>query len=370
MKKYILLFSVAATIAACGNQSARESKSSIAWDAAADSASRSFVAQFWDNTEHYFLTDNHGGRDFQYWPQAHALDVLVDAYLRSGDDFYKNHFALWFDGVRKRNNDGWYNNYFDDMEWIALALLRVYDATGEAKYKDAAIELWGYIAEGWSDVAGGGIAWERDKNLHSKNACSNGPACILAARLYRTTNDDVYKDWALRIYEWEHRVLFDANTGAVSDNINGQTGAINKDWVFTYNQGTLVGSAVELHQITGEQSYLDDAVLAADYTLSTLVNDSLLKSEGTGDGGLFKGIFVRYFAELIKQENLNSADKERYFDFLKYNAETLWTRGTDKSKVIFGTIWNVRPTDGKTGLTEDTSGCMLIEAMAALGIVE
>ena len=35
----------------------------------------------------------------------------------------------------------------------------------------------------------------------------------------------------------------------------------------------------------------------ADYTISTLVNNSILKDEGTGDGGLFKGIFDPLFAQ-------------------------------------------------------------------------
>ncbi|MDR3366794.1 MAG: glycosyl hydrolase family 76 [Prevotellaceae bacterium] len=336
------------------------------WSAAADSSSRALLNSFWDETEHYFWADNHGNKNFHYWPQAHALDVLVDAYERSGNDFYKAYFALWFDGVKKKNNNSWYNSYFDDMEWIALALLRTYQATGEAKYKSAALELWGYIQEGWNDYAGGGIAWERDNNLWSKNACSNGPACILAARLYRETGDEVYRTWAFKIYEWEKSTLFNRNSGAVYDNINGQTGSKNTSWIFTYNQGTFVGSAVELYKITGEKMYLNDAVLAANYTIANLVNDAILKNEGNGDGGLFKGIFVRYFAELIGQKGLDSATKNRYLQFLQYNAETLWTKGASKKDVLFGTFWRNKP-GSQTGLTEQTSGCMLIEAMAKIG---
>jgi predicted alpha-1,6-mannanase (GH76 family) len=251
------------------------------------------------------------------------------------------------------------------MEWIALALLRTYKATNEAKYKDAALELWGYIREGWNDHAGGGIAWERDNHLWSKNACSNGPACILAARLYRETGDEIYKDWALKIYDWEKATLFNSATGAVYDNIDGRSGQKNTAWIFTYNQGTFVGAAVELHNITGDKKYLDDAVLAASYTMTMLVNGAILKDEGNGDGGLFKGIFVRYFTELIRQEGLDSATKKRYIQFLTNNAETLWTKGTNKEHMLFGTSWSNKP-GATAGLTEHTSGCMLVEAMSAL----
>ena len=151
----------------------------------------------------------------------------------------------------------------------------------------------------------------------------------------------------------------------VYDNINSNTGEIQKDWIFTYNEGTFVGSAVELYKILGEKAYLNDAVLAADYTISTLVNNSILKDEGTGDGGFFKGIFIRYFTDLIQQDRLDAGAKRRYVQFLKTNAETLWTQGTNKSNVLFGTYWRNAP-GASTGLTEQLSGCMLIEAVALL----
>jgi predicted alpha-1,6-mannanase (GH76 family) len=344
-----------------------DSAPAMRWSAAADSGSRALLRAFWDDRERYFLTDNHGNKTFQYWPQAHALDVLIDAYERSGDDFYKAYFALWFDGVKKKNGGSWYNSYFDDMEWVALALLRAYNATGDPKYRAAALELWGYIAEGWNDYAGGGIAWERNGHLWSKNACSNGPACILAARLYRETGDETYKTWALNIYSWQRSTLFNPNSGAVYDNINGQTGEKNTAWIFTYNQGTFIGAAVALHKITGDNTYVTDAVRAAEYATTVLLTGDVLKDEGSGDGGLFKGIFVRYFTELIRQEALSKAIRERYTQFLQHNAETLWTKGTNKAEVLFGPNWNVKP-GAETGLTEQVSGCMLMEAVSSLGV--
>lgn len=200
---------------------------------------------------------------------------------------------------------------------------------------------------------------------YSKNACSNGPACILAARLYQEFGDESNKEWALKIYNWEKSTLFNSNNGMVYDNINSETGVIQKDWVFTYNQGTFIGSAVELYKIMGERAYLNDAALAADYTASSLVSNSILKSEGTGDGGLFKGIFIRYFTDLIQQDRLDATAKKRYIQFLEHNAETLWTQGTNKPAVFFGPNWSTKP-GSSTGLTEQLSGSMLIEAMALL----
>lgn len=341
-----------------------DDKTEIKWNDAANKSSNALITSFWNNGGQYFNTDNSGNSTFQYWPNAHGLDVLIDAYLRTNDNSYKSYFDKWYVGVKSKNGNSWKNEYYDDMEWNALALLRAYKATNDTKYKDASLELWGYIKEGWNDNAGGGITWKKGME-YSKNACSNGPAAILAARLYQEFGNEDDKEWAFKIYNWQKSTLVNLNTGAVWDNINSNSGEIKKDWVFTYNQGTYIGAAVELHKITNEKSYLIDASLAADYTLSSLVENSVLKSEGTGDGGLFKGIFIRYFTQLIIQGKLDKPVRDRYLQFINFNAETLWINGTNTQGILFGPNWRMKP-GSSTGLTEQLSGCMLIESMAFL----
>lgn len=335
----------------------------INWNETAGKSSKTLANLFWNASGNYFNYSSAGNPDFHYWPQAHALDVLTDAYQRTEDNFYKNYFDQWFEGVYIKNGNTFRNDYYDDMEWIALALLRTYQATGDTKYKEAVLQVWEYIKEGWNDNAGGGITWKRGEP--SKNACSNGPACILAARLYQEFGDEKDKEWATRIYSWLRNTLVNMNIGMVYDHINYQTGEIQTNWIFTYNQGTFVGSAIELYKIFGEKAYLNDAVKVADYTTSALAANSILKDEGTGDGGLFKGIFIRYFTDLICQEHLEPSDRKRYILFLKHNAETLWNEGTTKPAILFGPDWRTSP-GSSTGLTEQLSGCMLMEAVALL----
>ena len=336
----------------------------IDWNIAANKSTNSLINSFWNKNENYFNYSSNGNTQFHYWPQAHALDVLIDAYERTSNNEFKIYFDLWFEGVKKKNGNSFYNNFYDDMEWNALAILRAYEATNDTKYKEAALQIWEYIKVGWNDNAGGGISWVKGQE-YSKNACSNAPAAILAARLYQKFGDENNKEWAVKIYNWQKNTLFNNSNGAVYDNINSQTGKINKEWIFTYNQGTFIGAAVELHKIFNEKAYLKDATLAANYTTGSLVDNSILKSEGTGDGGLFKGIFIRYLTELVQQDRLDIADKKRFIQFLKYNAETLWTDGTNPSPILYGPNWKENP-GSSTGLTEQLSGCMLIETMAHL----
>lgn len=364
---YTILLLGVFTFQSCGddndNPDNGKEDDKINWTEVADSSTAALTTLFWNAQNKYFNYDSNGKSDFHYWPQAHALDVLVDAYVRTNNNQYKEYFDQWFEGVKAKNGNTFRNDFYDDMEWNALAILRAYQATKDTKYKDAALEIWGYIKEGWSDEAGGGITWKRGEP--SKNSCSNGPACILAARLYQEFGNEEDKEWALRIYSWQKNTLVNMSNGMVYDNINTQTGEIQKNWIFTYNQGTFAGSGVELYKILGEQVYLNDAILVSNYTISALSLNSILKSEGTGDGGLFKGIFIRYFTELIQQEDLDTSKRKRFIQFIKYNAETLWNEGTNESSVLFGPDWRQNPSS-TTGLTEQLSGCMLMEAMALL----
>ena len=367
---YLFLLSIIVLSQACSKNDTPGTpdteKYSINWSAAADSSSSSFVQLYWNGADNYFNYNNTGQKDFNYWPQAHALDVLTDAYTRTNQNIYKTTISLWYDGVKKKNGNTFLNEFYDDMEWNALAMLRAYNATQDLRFKNSVLDVWKDIQTGWNSNAGGGVSWKKDQP-YSKNACSNGPACILAARLFQQFGDASNKEWALKIYGWEKENLFNPANGAVYDNIDSRTGTVQSSWIFTYNQGTFLGSAIELYKITGEKGYLNDAIKAADYTLNNLVdsNDRLLKSEGNGDGGLFKGVFIRYFAQLILVPDLDAATKKRYVNFFKLNAETLWKTGTNKQSVLYGTYWKTKP-GSSSELTTQTSGAMLIEAAALL----
>lgn len=336
----------------------------INWTAAADSSTTSLITNFWNPTTHYF-NDATSGSNFGYWPQAHGLDVMVDAYLRTNDAKYKTYFDQWFTGVPAANGGSFLNYFYDDMEWNALALLRTYAATKDDKFKTASQTIWTDIQTGWNTNGGGGIAWTKGAPK-SKNACSNGPACILAARLYQQFNNASDKDWALKIYDWEKNTLFNPSTGAVSDNLDASSGVIS-NYISTYNQGTFIGSAVELYKITGEKTYLNDAIKAANYTINKLTNNRILNTEGTGDLALFKGIFIRYFTELIQTQGLDAATKERFVLFLKYNANQFWYKAVNKHFVTFTSNWTNAPNFlSETELNAQESGCMLVEAAALL----
>lgn len=338
----------------------------IDWEAAADSSSVTLIDRFWNADQNYFNYGNDGSdKAFHYWPQAHAMDVMIDAYLRTNDSKYSALFDKWYTGIKAKNGNRYWNDYYDDMEWIALTMIRLYQATDDAKYLGTAQEMWDEIKTGWNDYAGGGIAWTHGKPW-SKNACSNGPACLIAARLYNINHNEEDLEWAKKIYEWERGYLYNPATGAIYDNVDGQSESMGL-FSLSYNQGTFLGSAYELYKITGNEAYLKDARKCANFGISDSgmldTGNNLLRDEGNGDGGLFKGIFMRYFVQLILEPDLDSVYKKKFITFFNNNAETLWRKGVNKLDLLYNTSW-VSFVNGNTQLTTQTSGCTLIEAKA------
>lgn len=334
------------------------------YTAVANEATDALIDFFWNPTPGFFCSATNARNKFEYWPNAHALDVLTDAYIRTGEDKYKDLINKWHDGV-KRKNTGWWKTYYDDMEWTALAVQRAHQVAGDEKFDAAAVQIWKYIKKGWTDELGGGIIWRVDLINPSKNACSNAPAGIYAARQYKKTKGKEYLDWADKIYDWQRANLFDEKTGAVYDNIIVRSRELNKQ-SYTYNQGTFIGCAVELYTIHGEEKYLKDAVLAADFTLNNLVRNGVLVPGDHGDGGLFNGIFLRYLEQLIRCPNLDQSKKNRYTAFILANANTLLEEGrTPEHRGLYGPDWQ-RKVQAPFALTPQLSAAMLLDVADSL----
>ena len=369
-------------------------KDAAYWNKMADGMSQALIKNFWGANfdgyaDRYYF--NYGSNmsnmtTSHYWPQAHAMDVLVDAYMRTGEKQYKNLFPLWWEGAPKFNfagkmnpKDPWWNVFVDDMEWIVLAQIRMFECTGKTMYINKVRQMyddWIWPTWGPEDEAPwyGGITWKTDV-AKSKNACSNGPAALIAARLYRFFNQakfkegkakEAYLNEAVKIYTWEKNTLFDRKTGAVYDNID-KKGRIQKNWIFTYNIGTFLGAAHELYLITGDKQYLDDAVLAASYVTDRMTRNGVLSDATSGDGGLFHGIFFRYFVKLINEDALEAAARKKFHDWFTNLATVMAEEGVNPNTMLYAGSWRKAPADNEpVGLTPHLTGCMLMEAMCVL----
>lgn len=147
------------------------------------------------------------------------------------------------------------DRYYDDNEWIVLALLDAYAATGKPDHLSRAEKTFKFVMSGEDDTLGGGIYWHEIKR-DSKNTCSNAPAAAAAFRLFRVTKKPEYRDIGMRLYEWTNAHLQDSD-GLYFDNVK-LDGTVDRA-KFSYNSALMIRANCELHAITSDAKYLREA---------------------------------------------------------------------------------------------------------------
>ncbi len=274
------------------------------------------------------------GEDF--WQQAEIFEIVIDAYDRTKDKKYLDLMNEMYRGFVKKHGEDWSSNeYNDDIMWMTIGCARAYEATGQSEYLEQARKHFKVVFDrAWSEDLGGGLFWKTENK--TKNSCINCPAVIAACLLHQITGEDEYMEKALMIYKWQRENLFGA-TGAVFDAYDLATGV--NQWASTYNQGTFIGAAMLLYQYSGEESYLEDAVLAADYTVETMFSGQVMNTEGDGkDLPGFKGILARWMGRFVRE-----CGQEEYTDWLEKNARTAWKNRNTKG--VMWTLWNQKTED-------------------------
>jgi predicted alpha-1,6-mannanase (GH76 family) len=298
---------------------------------------------------------------WHYWWQAHLLDCMVDAQLRSPVPERRRDIERLLKTIKLRNRGRWLNRYYDDIAWLGLALWRCGEEL-EIRRPEAIGQIAQRLRDGWSDHGGGGIWWRTKDNL--KNVSANGPAAILFTRL----GDRVDLQRSLSIVDWIEEWLIDPDTGLVLDGLrvdpDGEvTGVV--EWAFTYCQGVFIGACVELFLATGNQMWAQLARRTVLAVVDNMVGDvGVLPGNGGGDGGLFAGILARYLA----QAAIVLGDKEAA-QLVYLSADAAWrNQRTARGGPLFGPEW-IAPTvrrHGTRDLSVQLSGWMLFEAAALL----
>ena len=332
---------------------------------ACDQAQKALVDVFWSEERSIFNTTRpyDPAHNPCYWWQAHAIDALLDGYLRTENKAVLELVSRELKGTMLANGGTLSNNWYDDMEWMALALLRWYDITGEEKILQRVRLLWQDIRTAWNDHCGGGMAWRKNQ-LDYKNTPANAPAAILALRLYQRFGETEDLAWGRKILQWNRDHLMDPGTGYVYDGMNRLgDGQIDLTWDFTYNQGVMIGACVEMYRITQEEEWrsLAQHIARRARKVYSDAHGGVMPYEGPDDCGLFRGILIRYLTELYGIAA--PADRQMIHEMLTSNAETLISQGMDKSGLIGGN-WQTAPAPEQTvDLAQHLSGLMLLEML-------
>ena len=333
---------------------------------------------------------------WNYWWQAHVLDCLVDAYVRSPDSERRSRIERQLNGIRIRAVRSWLNDYYDDMAWLALAVQRA-EKHADVRRPAALPSLSEDIRAGWTDLSGGGVWWRKWEKYHDdfKNVPTNGPAAILFARLPDETTGvegGSNRKLALAAVEWMEQHLIDPVTGLVYDGLHvdqdDSIRGIGKE-IYTYCQGVFLGACVELavrEQADGDGR--DGAVwaaravrtveaVAAHLTDADAEAGPALRGQGGGDGGLFAAILARYLVlAAVELPGLGAVYEpvgQLAADLVFSSAEAAWrNRVAAPRGPLFGPDWTTKAVlPGHTGpperdLSVQAGGWMLLEMAAVL----
>lgn len=314
----------------------------------------------------YNNTSDNNPYGYGYWIHAHTLETLADAYQRTRNAVYKDRMKSIIAGIRKYNlyGAGTYNNdYYDDLEWLCLASFNCYNATKDPEFLDAVHQIWEEIKTGYSNES---MSWKKECTTPCKNSIANSPAIVIAAKLYQLEGDKTNLKMAKDIQAWMKTNVLNAQGGIWDSPTNK-----NPDWQFSYNSGMFIAGCLELYLVTGEQSYIDDGVTAAEFMMNYKNYNGgvfFLNENGQGDGGLFKGIFARYFIEFVRLGNLTQTQKDRYLSVINFTANYVWTKAVNKSNFLISPDWNTEP-KGTIDLSTQTTGLHLFESAASLNKV-
>lgn len=336
-----------------------EALSTAQADQRADLATDRLVSRFWSSSQDSFIETFPGnGKDAGYWIYAQAFDAVLDGVERTKGAKWKGEIARLFDAQERR---GFQVGFFDDENWMTLALLRAHRLTGEARYLAKAEELMRDIMHnGWD---GHGVWWDR---VHSQRAtASNFGPVITAARLYGQTGEMAYRTFAEKVYANWYPKMVNPTTHQVADHVSPE-GKITW-WKFTYNEGLAIGASTALYQMTKDATYLQHAHEVAGFMVeheTTSVSGWKVLFDGdgcSGDCDAFKGIGYRHLLDLYELDKSHA----EYLTILKDSAEAVWRFARTPASTTFSSAWNA-PGHRATTLAADASATMTLNLAVAV----
>jgi len=325
---FTLVFSCVAAISAVAQ--------SINYTARIQALNKNIYSKLYDAKANLYLETNNveankGNHSF-LWPltallqAANEMEVLepkkqyISPVMKAIEQYYTDRAPApgYQAMVVKEKTDP---RFYDDNEWIAIALMDAYARTHKKEYLETSKMIYRFLLTGYNQVGGGGFYWE-EGNLKSKNTCSNGPGILVALRLYQATKEKAYLDTAIKVYNWTKKNLLAPN-GVYFDALRVPSLKIDSAF-YTYNAGTMLQSGVVLYNITKDNKYLNDARSVAVASEKVFFKDGHLPGNYWFNAVLARGIIALYHI-----------DKNRkHLQFIIDDAEYVWDNERDEQNLL------------------------------------
>jgi predicted alpha-1,6-mannanase (GH76 family) len=211
--------------------------------------------------------------------------------------------------------------FYDDNEWVGLAKVQLHLQTRDSAALVRAREIFDLVRSGWdtdsTHAAPGGVFWTQANWSQDRNTVSNMPGAQLALRLHQITGEDGYLDWARRFYDWTNTYL--QSPGALYWDHLDLKGTVEKT-IWSYNQGVPVGVNVLLYKATHDRTYLRRAERIAQAAYAYYVTQGRLFTQPV----YFNSIF---FKNLLLLESVTGDGK--YHQAMADYADELWSTMRD-----------------------------------------
>jgi len=195
-----------------------------------------------------------------------ALSDNYQKYYRTGAN--GNNIGGY--GSSTNGTTGGGTRFYDDNSIVGISLMEAYNITKEQRFLDRSAQIVKFLESGFDNLLGGAIWWNEDeKNIagngnSNKPACSNGYATLFLLEYYAAcppAEKASVLAFAKTEYAWLKANLRDPGDKCYWNDINTAGVANKTKW--TYNTGVMIQNGVRLYRITGDQTYLDDAVESA-----------------------------------------------------------------------------------------------------------
>jgi predicted alpha-1,6-mannanase (GH76 family) len=322
------------------------------------------LVNFWIGADQYVKASPGNSALTGYWTYAQAWDAVLDGVQRTRGRRFAGLIPAFYEGQAAR---GWLDSSYDHEAWMTLALMRAFDLTGDRSYLDTAETIYKDIMAAWDTTCCaphlGGI-W-RDKTKTQKDTGANAGAALAGARLATRTSKPEYLVFAKLIYAFWLGDMVEQPAFAVYDQLsaNGQRVTGSR----TYDQGVMIGAALELDAATGDAHYLGEAQGLGQYLISkaTLASSvGPVLDDGTpciGDCAAWKGIGYRYLAALYRRDPTH----KDYAQVLAGGANALWALARNPATSFFASSWaGPAPTGG--AIEAQSSAAMALNLYATL----
>ena len=311
-----------------------------------------------------------------WWQSGVALRAIAEYMLATRSNEYIN-LATFTVDTQRAPLDWWPEgggdfraDSTDDTGWWALALLSLYQVTGNTTYLDIARTDEAYMYSYWNTtICNGGLIWSIPSPTYH-NAISNELYLELTATLHNLIpGDEYYLGQALKEWDWFRDSGMINAQGLVNDGLMEDEACVNNGQpVWTYNQGVVLAGLVQLATATGDNSYLEIARGIAD----AVVNDPALSPGGIltenacktpeecePNGTAFKGIFMRGLGKLDQ-----ALEGSPYREYILANARSAYqnARSEEDEGDFYGFEWKGPFVPGEVSIGRQVSGVNLLLA--------